>query len=401
MQQVLSNRIITLSESETLAMSKKSRALESQGINVINLSIGQPDFFTPDYIKAAGKKAIDDNYSTYSPVSGYADLRESICRKLKRDNNISFKPTQIVVSTGAKQSLSNVILALVNPGDEVIVPSPYWVSYKEMIKLAEGKAVFIETTIESRFKITPAQLEAAITPKTKIFLFSSPSNPTGTIYTKEELRGLADVFARNKHVYILSDEIYELINFNGKHESISQFEDVRDNVIIVNGVSKGFAMTGWRLGYIAAPQFIADACEKLQGQVTSGTCSIAQRAALTAVDADPTSSEDLKRMNAAFLKRRDLVYRLLQDVPGFKSYLPDGAFYFFPDISELFGKSNGEVTITGATMFCDYVIDKIYVALVAGDGFGNPNCIRISYATSEEKLIEAIKRIKTLLEDFK
>jgi aspartate aminotransferase len=401
MQQVLSNRIITLSESETLAMSKKSRALESQGINVINLSIGQPDFYTPDYIKEAGKKAIDDNFSTYSPVSGYADLRESICRKLKRDNNISFKPSQIVVSTGAKQSLSNVILALVNPGDEVIVPSPYWVSYKEMIKLAEGEAKFIETTIESRFKITPAQLEAAITPKTKIFLFSSPSNPTGTIYTKEELRGLADVFARNKHVYILSDEIYELINFNGKHESISQFEDVRDNVIIVNGVSKGFAMTGWRLGYIAAPQFIADACEKLQGQVTSGTCSIAQRAALTAVDADPASSEDLKRMNAAFLKRRDLVYKLLQNVPGFKSYLPDGAFYFFPDISELFGKSNGEVTITGATMFCDYVIDKIYVALVAGDGFGSPNCIRISYATSEEKLIEAIKRIKTLLEDFK
>jgi len=401
MQQVLSNRIITLSESETLAMSKKSRALESQGINVINLSIGQPDFFTPDYIKEAGKKAIDDNYSTYSPVSGYADLRESICRKLKRDNNISFKPSQIVVSTGAKQSLSNVILALVNPGDEVIVPSPYWVSYKEMIKLAEGEAKFIETTIESRFKITPAQLEAAITPKTKIFLFSSPSNPTGTIYTKEELRGLADVFARNKHVHILSDEIYELINFNGKHESISQFEDVRDNVIIVNGVSKGFAMTGWRLGYIAAPQFIADACEKLQGQVTSGTCSIAQRAALTAIDADPNQSEDLKRMNAAFLKRRDLVYKLLQEVPGFKSYLPDGAFYFFPDISELFGKSNGEVTITGATMFCDYVIDKVYVALVAGDGFGSPNCIRISYATSEAKLIEAIKRIKTLLADFK
>jgi aspartate aminotransferase len=401
MQQVLSNRIITLSESETLAMSKKSRALESQGINVINLSIGQPDFYTPDYIKEAGKKAIDDNYSTYSPVSGYADLRESICRKLKRDNNISFKPSQIVVSTGAKQSLSNVILALVNPGDEVIVPSPYWVSYKEMIKLAEGEAKFIETTIESRFKITPEQLEAAITPKTKIFLFSSPSNPTGTIYTKEELRGLANVFARNKHVYILSDEIYELINFNGKHESISQFEDVRDNVIIVNGVSKGFAMTGWRLGYIAAPQFIADACEKLQGQVTSGTCSIAQRAALTAVDADPAASEDLKRMNTAFLKRRNLVYKLLQEVPGFKSYLPDGAFYFFPDISDLYGKSNGEVTITGATMFCDYVIDKIYVALVAGDGFGNPNCIRISYATSEEKLIEAIKRIKTLLADFK
>ena len=401
MQQVLSNRIITLSESETLAMSKKSRALESQGINVINLSIGQPDFFTPDYIKEAGKKAIDDNFSTYSPVSGYADLRESICKKLIRDNNISFKPTQIVVSTGAKQSLSNVLLALVNPGDEVIVPSPYWVSYKEMIKLAEGEAIYIETTIDSRFKITPTQLEAAITPKTKVFLFSSPSNPTGTVYTKDELRALADVFARNKHVWILSDEIYELINFNGKHESISQFEDVRDNVIIVNGVSKGFAMTGWRLGYIAAPQFIADACEKLQGQVTSGTCSIAQRAALSAMNADPSNSEDLKRMNAAFLKRRDLVYKLLQDVPGFKTYVPDGAFYFFPDISALFGKSNGEVTITGAAMFCDYVIDKVYVALVAGEGFGNPNCIRISYATSEEKLIEAIKRIKNLLADFK
>lgn len=401
MHQILSNRIITLSESETLAMSKKSRALESQGINVINLSIGQPDFFTPDYIKTAGKKAIDDNYSTYSPVSGYADLREAICRKLKRDNNIIFKPSQIVVSTGAKQSLSNVILALVNPGDEVIVPSPYWVSYTEMIKLAEGKPRFIKTTIESRFKITPEQLEASITPKTKLFLFSSPSNPTGTVYSKVELRALADVFARNKHVYILSDEIYELINFNGKHESISQFEDVRENVIIVNGVSKGFAMTGWRLGYIAAPQFISDACEKLQGQVTSGTCSISQRAALTAVDADPSESKDLKIMNAAFLKRRDLVYKLLQDIPGFKTYIPDGAFYFFPDISALYGKSNSDITITGASMLCDYILDHVYVALVAGDGFGNPNCIRISYATSEEKLIEAMKRIKSLLADFK
>ncbi|MDP4240207.1 MAG: pyridoxal phosphate-dependent aminotransferase [Bacteroidota bacterium] len=382
-------------------MSKKSRELESQGKNVINLSIGQPDFFTPDYIKEAGKKAIDENYSSYPPVSGYADLRAAICRKLKRDNGVDYKPAQIVVSTGAKQSLSNVIYALINPGDEVIVPSPYWVSYKEMIKLAEGNAKFIETTIDSRFKITPEQLEAAITPKTKLFLFSSPSNPTGTIYSKEELRALADVFARHPNIYILSDEIYELINFNGKHESISQFEDIRDRVIIVNGVSKGFAMTGWRLGYIAAPQFIAEACDKLQGQITSATCSISQRASLAAIEADPNTSEDLKKMNVAFLKRRDLVYKLLQEVPGFKSYLPDGAFYFFPDISELIGRSNGKVTITGASMLCDYILDNVYVALVAGEGFGNPKCIRLSYATSEEKLIEGINRIKTLLADFK
>ncbi|MDP4289780.1 MAG: pyridoxal phosphate-dependent aminotransferase [Bacteroidota bacterium] len=382
-------------------MSKKSRELESQGKNVINLSIGQPDFFTPDYIKEAGKKAIDENYSSYPPVSGYADLRAAICRKLKRDNGVDYKPAQIVVSTGAKQSLSNVIYALINPDDEVIVPSPYWVSYKEMIKLAEGNAKFIETTIDSRFKITPEQLEAAITPKTKLFLFSSPSNPTGTIYSKEELRALADVFARHPNIYILSDEIYELINFNGKHESISQFEDIRDRVIIVNGVSKGFAMTGWRLGYIAAPQFIAEACDKLQGQITSATCSISQRASLAAIEADPNTSEDLKKMNVAFLKRRDLVYKLLQEVPGFKSYLPDGAFYFFPDISGLIGRSNGKVTITGASMLCDYILDNVYVALVAGEGFGNPKCIRLSYATSEEKLIEGINRIKTLLADFK
>lgn len=400
MQQILSDRILTLSESETLAMSKKSRALASKGINVINLSIGQPDFFTPDYIKEAAKKAIDNNFSSYSPVAGFANLREAICLKLKRDNNLEIKPSQVVVSTGAKQSLTNAIMALINPGDEVIIPSPYWVSYKEMIKIAEGKGVFIETTIESRFKITPEQLEAAITPKTKLFLFSSPSNPTGTIYSKEELRALADVFARHKDIFIISDEIYELINFTGKHESIAQFEDIRERVIIINGMSKGFAMTGWRLGYMVATELIANACEKLQGQITSGTCSITQKASVPGLLADPTQSEDLKKMNAAFLKRRDLLYKLLSEVPGFKTYVPDGAFYLFPDVSGLFGKSYNGFTITSAATLCDYIIDNIYVALVAGEGFGNPNCVRFSYATSEEELIEAVKRIKELLSKF-
>jgi aspartate aminotransferase len=381
-------------------MSKKSRALASKGINVINLSIGQPDFFTPDYIKEAAKKAIDNNFSSYSPVAGFADLRETICLKLKRDNNLDVKSNQVVVSTGAKQSLTNAIMALVNPGDEIIIPSPYWVSYKEMIKIAEGKGVFIETSIESRFKITPEQLEAAITPKTKLFLFSSPSNPTGTIYSKEELRALADVFVRYPNIYIISDEIYELINFTGKHESIAQFEDIRDRVIIINGMSKGFAMTGWRLGYMVATELIANACEKLQGQITSGTCSITQKASVAGLLADPTQSEDLKTMNAAFLKRRDLLYKLLSDVPGFKTYVPDGAFYLFPDISDLFGKSYNGFTITSSAALCDYIIDNIYVALVAGEGFGNPKCIRFSYATSEEELIEAVKRIKELLSKF-
>ncbi len=400
MQQILSDRILTLSESETLAMSKKSRALVSKGINVINLSIGQPDFFTPDYIKEAAKKAIDNNFSFYSPVAGFADLREAICLKLQRDNNLTVKPSQVIVSTGAKQSLTNAIMTLVNPGDEIIIPSPYWVSYKEMIKIAGGKGVFIATSIESRFKITPAQLEAAITPKTKLFLFSSPSNPTGTIYSKEELRALADVFVRHQNIYIISDEIYELINFTGKHESIAQFKDIRDRVIIINGMSKGFAMTGWRLGYMVATELIAGACEKLQGQITSGTCGITQKAAVAALLSDPKRSEDLITMKAAFLKRRDLLCKLISEVPGFKTYIPDGAFYLFPDISELFGKSYNGFTITSASTFCDYVIDTIHVALVAGEGFGNPNCIRISYATSEEELIEAVKRLKELLSEF-
>ena len=315
MDNVLSNRVNELSESETLAMTRISKELQSQGHKVINLSIGQPDFNTPQYIKDAAVEAMEQNYTSYSPVPGYLDLREAICHKLKRDNNQDFTPDQIVVSTGAKQSLANLVLCLVNPGEEVILPVPYWVSYTEMIKLAGGKAVLIPTSVETDFKITPAQLEAAITPKSKLLMFSSPCNPSGTVYSKDELKALADVLARHPQVFIISDEIYELINFVGKHETIAQFDQVRERVIIVNGVSKGFAMTGWRVGYIAAPKFIAKACDKLQGQITSGTCSIAQRATLTAVASDPAEDQDLKIMVTAFRERRDYLLEMLKDLP--------------------------------------------------------------------------------------
>lgn len=397
---MLSDRIKNLSESETLAMNRLSRELKANGHDVINLSIGQPDFNTPDFIKNAAKEAIDENYTGYPPVAGYADLREAVAEKFKRDNNLFFTPDQIVVSTGAKQSLTNVIMTLVNPGEEVIIPTPYWVSYKELVKLAEGKTVFIPTSIEADFKITPEQVEAAITEKTKLFIFSSPCNPTGSVYTKEELHALAEVFARHPKIYVIADEIYEYINFVGFHESLAQFENIRDRVITVNGVSKGFAMTGWRLGYIGAPRLIANACVKLQGQMTSATCSISQRAAIAAVLSDPTTNPDILCMKRAFLERRDVVIEALRKIPGVKTNVPEGAFYIFPDIREYFGKTDGTTTIKNAANLSMYLLNKVYVAVVPGDAFGDPNCIRFSYATSMNNLKEALRRIAQALSEL-
>jgi len=398
--EILSNRINNLSESETLAMTRKSRELKAKGFDVINLSIGEPDFNTPTYIKDAAKEALDQNYTFYPPVPGYPDLREAISRKFKRDNNLDYSADQIVVSTGGKQALANAILSLVNPGDEVIVPIPFWVSYKEIIKLAEGKAVFIPTSIENNFKITPDQLEKAITPKTKMLIFSSPCNPSGSVYSKDELRGIAETVAKHENIFIISDEIYEHIIFTGQHQSIAQFDFIKERVITVNGVSKGFAMTGWRLGYIGAPKIIAKACDKLQGQFTSATCSISQRAAIAAMNTDPVQSTDLKMMRKAFHERRDLMLGLLNEIPGIKTNVPDGAFYIFPDISAYFGKTNGKTTINNANDLCNYLLETVYVALVPGDAFGDPHCIRFSYATSNDKLIEAAKRIKRALAEL-
>ena len=393
----ISERITNLSESETLAMARMSRELKAQGFDVISLSLGEPDFNTPDHIKQAAKDAIDKNFSFYPPVNGYLELREAICQKLKRDNNLDFKPENIIVSTGAKQSIANVVLSLVNPGDEVIVPTPYWVSYKEIIKLSEAKPIYITADIKNDFKITPEQLEKAISPKTKLFIFSSPCNPTGSVYTKKELKALADVFAKHKQVYVISDEIYEHINFSGSHESIAQFENIRERVIIINGVSKAFAMTGWRIGYMAASAEIANACNKLQGQITSGACSIAQKASIAAITGDLSS---VKIMLNAFHERRDLIVKLLNEIPGMKTNTPQGAFYVFPDITHYFGKTDGKITINDAPELCDYLIKKAFVALVPGNAFGDPNCIRISYATSNALLIEAIKRIKNALSEL-
>lgn len=393
----ISNRVNLLSESETLAMARMSRELKAQGYDVISLSLGEPDFNTPDHIKQAANKAIEGNFTFYTPVNGYLDLREAICQKLKKDNQLNFHPDQIVVSTGAKQSIANVVMSLVNPGEEVIIPAPYWVSYKEIIKLAEAKAVYVNADINNDFKITPQQLEKAITPKTKLFIFSSPCNPTGSVYTKEELKALALVFAKHKNLYIISDEIYEHINFGGKHESIAQFEEIRERVIIINGVSKAFAMTGWRIGYSASSLEIAKACNKLQGQITSGTCSIAQKASIAALTGDMGS---VKKMLVSFQERRDLVVKLLKEIPGIKTNNPQGAFYVFPDVSSYFGKSDGTNIIKNAPELCDYLLKKVFVALVPGDAFGDPNCIRISYATSNNLLIEAIKRIKNALSEL-
>jgi len=396
---VLSDKINNLSESATIKMAKLGRELTAKGVNVISLSFGEPDFPTPNHIKEAAKKAMDDNFTYYSPVPGYPDLRKAIVNKLKEENNLDYDISQIVVSTGAKQALANAIMCLVNPGDEVIIPTPYWVSYSEMVKLADGESVFIDATIESDFKISAAELEAAITPKTKLFMFSSPCNPTGSLYSKNELESLAKVFEKYPNIYILSDEIYEHINFADKHESIAQFDSIKDRVIIINGFSKAYAMTGWRVGYLAANTAIAAATDKLQGQVTSGTCSIAQKAALAAYEG---GLESVLIMRDAFLKRRDIVYNLLKEIPGVKTNLPEGAFYFFPDISFFFGKKTetGEVIKDSADMAL-YLLNTGHVATVGGDSFGNNDCIRFSYAASEDNLKEALKRIKEALAKLK
>lgn len=392
---ILSDRINNLTESATIKMAKLGRELAAKGIDVISLSLGETDFFTPDFVKDAAKKAIDDNYSYYSPVPGYPDLRKAIAQKLKRENKLDYNFDEIVVSTGAKQALTNIILCLINPGDEVIIPTPYWVSYSELVKLGEGQSVFIDTTIESDFKITPEELEAAITPKTKLFMFSSPNNPTGTVYTREELSALAKVFEKHPQIYIISDEIYEHINFLGEHASIAEFPEIKDRVIIINGLSKAYAMTGWRLGFSASCKEIAVACEKLQSQMTSGTCSITQRAGVAAYNGGLDSVHEMQKV---FLNRRNLVYDLLKEIPGMKVNLPGGAFYFFPDVSAFFGKKSeeGEI-IQNADDLALYILNVAHVAVVSGDAFGDSKSIRISYAASEDKLKEAVSRIKKAL----
>jgi aspartate aminotransferase len=399
--EIISKRVLTMSESETLAMTAKARELKAQGKDVISLSIGEPDFNTPEVIKEAAKKAIDDNFTHYPPVPGYADTREAISRKFKRDNNLDYAPEQIVVSTGGKQALYQVVQVLVNPGDEVIIPTPFWVSYKEFVHLAEGVVVPLKTKIENKFKMTPEQLEAAITPKTKLIIFSSPSNPTGMLYSKEELRGLAQVIARHENVYVVCDEIYEHINYVGKHESIAQFPEIYDRVVTVNGLAKGFAMTGWRVGYIGAPLAIAKACNKLQGQVTSATCSIALKACVCAMEMDPATSKDIINMRETFRKRRDMVYQLLSEIPGVKVAMPEGAFYFFPDVSSYYGKSFNGKKIENSTDMAFYLLNEANVATVMGSAFGDDTCIRLSYATSEDLLREALRRIKEALANLK
>jgi len=392
---ILSERINNLSESATLKMTKLGRELAAQGASIISLSVGEPDFNTPNHIKDAAKKALDENYTRYSPVPGYPELRKAIVKKLKEENALDYDISQIVVSTGAKQSLSNAILCVINPGDEVIIPTPYWVSYSEMVNLAEGKSVFINTTIESDFKITPEELEAAITEKTKLFMFSSPCNPTGSVYSKEELSTLAKVFEKHPQIYIISDEIYEHINFKSKHESIAQFESIKDRVILINGFSKSYAMTGWRLGYLAASKEIATANDKLQGQTTSGTCSIAQRAGIAAYEG---GLESVLEMKKAFERRRELVYNALKNIEDVKVNLPEGAFYFFPDVSAFFGRRDeAGNTIKNSSDLALYLLNEAHVATVGGDSFGNNDCIRLSYAAADDQLIEALNRIKTAL----
>ena len=391
----LSDRINAMEESATIAMSQKSRELRAQGKDVISLSLGEPDFHTPEFIKEAAVKAMEDNFTTYTPVPGYDDLREAISKKFKRDNNLDYSKDEIVVSTGAKQSIANVVMSTVNPGDEVIIPAPYWVSYLEIVKLAEGVPVIVNAGIETDFKITGAQLAAAVTDKTKLMIFSTPCNPTGSVYSKDELKELADVLEKNPKMIAICDEIYEHINFGLKHESLAQFDQIKSQVVTVNGVSKAWAMTGWRLGYIGANKEIAKACTKMQGQFTSGTNSITQKATIAAMDADPAV---LKDMVAAFHKRRDLVLSMLNEIEGVKTNVPEGAFYVFPDVSYFYGKSfNGE-TINGASDLAMYLLSEANVALVTGEAFGDPNCIRISYAAAEEVLVEAMNRVRVALE---
>jgi aspartate aminotransferase len=395
----LSSNLSRFNEPETLKMAKLGRELRAQGIDVVDLSVGEPDFNTPEHIKDAAKKAIDENWSHYTPVPGYLDLREAVCRKLKRDNGLDYTPTQIVVSTGAKQSIANVMLSILDDDDEIIIPTPYWVSYSEIARFGRGKVVFVHTTMENGFKMTPEELEGAITDKTKLFIFSSPCNPTGAVYTKTELEALANVFRKYPNIAIISDEIYEYIDYandnGGGHQSIAQFDDLKDRIIIINGLSKGFAMTGWRLGYIAAPAEIAKACEKIQGQFTSGTNSIAQRAAITALDSPLSSTYEMVK---EFKARKQKVMELLKEIPNIKYTEPDGAFYIFPEVKSYYGKKAGNEVINNASDLCMYLLNTAHVSTVSGDAFGEPSCIRISFANNMKNIEEGLKRIKKGLE---
>ena len=393
----LSDRLNRLSPSATLAMSQKSAELKAQGIDVINLSVGEPDFNTPDHIKAAAIRAVEENYSRYSPVPGYPALREAIIKKLKNENGLDYTAAQISVSNGAKQSVCNTVMTLVNDGDEVIIPAPYWVSYPEMAKLAGGVPVFVEAGIEQDFKMTPAQLEAAITPRTRLLILCSPSNPTGSVYSKAELQGLAEVLARHTQVFVLADEIYEHINYVGHHESIAQFPEIRERVVIVNGVSKAYAMTGWRIGFIAGPEWIVKGCNKLQGQYTSGPCSVSQKAAEAAYTGTQVPVEEMRQ---AFARRRDLIVRLAKEIPGLEVNEPQGAFYLFPKCSSFFGKTAGGKVIQDSMDFALYLLEHAHVATVGGAAFGSPECFRMSYATSDENIVEAMRRIKEALAEI-
>ena len=394
MSNILSDRLGRLSTSATLAMSQKSSELKAQGIDIINMSVGEPDFNTPDHIKAAGIKAIEENWSRYSPVPGYPELKKAIVDKLQRENGLEYKPTQILCSNGAKQSVCNVIMALVGEGDEVIIPAPYWVSYPDMVLLADATPVFIPSTIEQDFKITPEQLEATITEKTRAIILCSPSNPTGSVYTREELEALKDVLMRHERIIVIADEIYEHINYVGEHASMAQFPEIKDRVVIINGVSKAYAMTGWRIGFIAAPEWIVKGCNKLQGQYTSGPCSISQKAAEVAFSGDQQCVED---MRVAFERRRDLIVKLAKEIPGLEVNNPQGAFYLFPKCSSFYGKKYGDKTINNSDDLAMYLLEVGHVATVGGESFGSPECFRMSYATSDENIIEALKRIKDAL----
>ena len=394
----LSDRLNRLAPSATLAMSQKSNEMKAQGVDVINMSVGEPDFNTPENIKEAAKKAIDDNFSRYSPVPGYPDLRKAIVAKLKSENGLDYTANEVIVGTGGKQGICNVILALVNPGDEVIIPAPYWVSYPQMVKLAGGVPVTVSAGFEQDFKMTAEQLENAITDKTKMLILCSPSNPTGSVYSKEELASLAEVLRKHPDVFVLADEIYEHINYVGKHHSIAQEPGLKEQVIIANGVSKAYAMTGWRIGFLAGPEWIIKGCNKLQGQYTSGTCSVSQKAAEAAYTLDQSA---VGKMRQAFERRRDLIVKLAKEVPGLEVNVPQGAFYLFPKCNSYFGKSNGEKTINNSTDFAMYLLEEAHVATVGGDAFGDPNCFRMSYATSDENIVEAIRRIKEALAKLK
>ena len=395
---MLSNRLNRLAPSATLAMSQRSSELKAQGVDVINMSVGEPDFNTPDHIKQAAIAAVEANYSRYSPVPGYPELKRAIVAKLQNENGLTYEPSQIICSNGAKQSVCNAVMALVGAGDEVIIPAPYWVSYPQMVLLAEGTPVFIDAPIEQDFKITPAQLEAAITPRTKALILCSPSNPTGSVYTRDELRALADVLLRHEQVIVIADEIYEHINYVGKHESIAQFAEIRDRVVIINGVSKAYAMTGWRIGFMAAPEWIVKGCNKLQGQYTSGPCSVSQKAAEAAYTG---SQECVEVMRQAFERRRDLIVKLAKEVPGLEVNNPQGAFYLFPKCSSYFGKRDGDRVINNSTDLAMYLLEVGHVATVGGDAFGSPECFRMSYATSDENIVEAMRRIKETLARLK